>query len=48
LRLELKKHWANGTSAFVLQPLDFIARLVAAIPPPRFHMTRFHGCSKRL
>jgi len=43
LRLQLKRPWADGTSAFVLSPLDFIARLVAAIPPPRFHMTRFHG-----
>jgi len=43
VRLELKKPWADGTSAFVMEPLDFIARLVAAIPPPRFHMTRFHG-----
>ena len=43
LRLELKKPWADGTTAFVFQPLEFIARLVAAIPPPRFHMTRFHG-----
>jgi hypothetical protein len=43
LRLGLKKAWADGTAAFVLWPLDFIARLVAAIPPPRFHMLRFHG-----
>jgi len=26
-----------------MEPLDFIARLVAAIPPPRFHLLRFHG-----
>jgi hypothetical protein len=43
LRLRLKKPWADGTSAFLLEPSDFIARLVAAIPPPRFHMLRFHG-----
>jgi len=43
LRLQLKKSWADGTTAFVFEPLDFIARLVAAIPPPRFHLTRFHG-----
>lgn len=43
VRLQLKKTWADGTSAFGLQPRDFIARLVAAIPPPRLHMTRFHG-----
>lgn len=25
------------------QPLDFIARLAALVPPPRVHLTRFHG-----
>jgi hypothetical protein len=29
--------------AVVLDPLDFIARLCALIPPPRFHMLRYHG-----
>jgi hypothetical protein len=43
VRLELKAPWADGSTAFVLEPLDLIARLVAAIPPPRFHLTRFHG-----
>jgi hypothetical protein len=43
LRLQLKSPWADDSTAFVLHPLDFIARLVAAIPPPRFHLTRFHG-----
>lgn len=27
----------------LLDPLDFIARLVALIPPPRFHLLRYHG-----
>jgi hypothetical protein len=27
----------------VLDPLDFIARLAALVPPPRVHLTRFHG-----
>jgi hypothetical protein len=26
LRLELRKPWADGTTAFVLSPLDFIAK----------------------
>ena len=35
---------STDTRSFVAWiPLDFIARLVATIPPPRFHMTRFHG-----
>ena len=27
----------------MLEPLDFIARLAALVPPPRVHLTRFHG-----
>jgi hypothetical protein len=27
----------------VLEPLDFIARLAALVPPPRVRLTRFHG-----
>ena len=27
----------------MLEPLDFIARLAALVPPPRVHLTRFPG-----
>ena len=27
-----------------LHPLDFLARLAALVPPPRFHMVRYQGC----
>jgi hypothetical protein len=27
----------------IFEPLDFIARLVALVPKPRFNLTRFHG-----
>ena len=43
LQLLLKKPWRDGTTSVVFEPLDFVARLVAAIPPPRAHMFRFHG-----
>jgi hypothetical protein len=43
LRLELKTPWSDGTRAIVLAPLDLISRLCALVPPPRFHLTRFHG-----
>ena len=35
--------WRDGTHAVVLDALNLIARLVALIPPPRFHMLRYHG-----
>lgn len=27
----------------LLEPLDFLARLAALVPPPRAHLTRYHG-----
>jgi hypothetical protein len=27
----------------ILEPLDFLARLAALVPPPRIHVTRYHG-----
>jgi hypothetical protein len=43
LQLSLRKPFRDGTTSVVFEPLDFIARLVAAIPPPRVHTLRFHG-----
>jgi hypothetical protein len=39
----LKKPWRDGTVALVVEPMDLIARVCALIPPPRFHMVRYHG-----
>ena len=43
VRYDMKRVWKNGTKAIVLSPLDLIARLCALVPPPYFHLTRFHG-----
>jgi hypothetical protein len=43
VRYDMKRVWADGTSAIVLDPLDFIARLCALVPPPYFHMVRYNG-----
>lgn len=43
LSYELKTSYKNGTTHVVFEPLDFIARLAALVPKPRFHLTRFHG-----
>jgi Putative transposase/Transposase zinc-binding domain len=42
-RLELKSAWKDGTRAVTYEPMQMIARLVAAIPPPRSHMIRYFG-----
>jgi len=33
----------HGTTHLVIEPLDFMARLAALVPPPRMHLTRYHG-----
>lgn len=43
LRYEMKRPWRDGTYAVVLEPLELMSRLAAMVPPPRFHMIRFHG-----
>ena len=43
VRYRLKTPYRDGTTHLVLEPLDFIARLAALVPPPRQHLTRFHG-----
>jgi hypothetical protein len=43
VRYRFKAAWKDGTHAVLLDPLDFIARLCALIPSPRFHTVRYHG-----
>lgn len=39
----LRHRWRDGTSALVLEPREFMARLAAQVPPPRAHQVRYHG-----
>jgi hypothetical protein len=43
VRYTLKTAYRDGTTHIVLEPLDLMARLAALVPPPRMHLTRFHG-----
>ena len=43
LRYALKHPYANGTTHFLLESLDFIARLAALVPRPRVNLIRYHG-----
>ena len=43
VRYTLKTAYRDGTTHIVLEPLDLLARLAALVPPPRMHLTRFHG-----
>jgi hypothetical protein len=39
VRYTLKTPYRDGTTHIVLEPLDFVARLAALVPPPRMHLT---------
>ena len=43
MRYELKTPYNDGTTHVLFEPLDFISRLVALVPKPRVHLTRYHG-----
>ncbi len=43
LLYQLKKRWRDGTTHVVFEPLEFIAKLAALVPPPRVHPVRYHG-----
>jgi hypothetical protein len=38
-----KRPAPNGNTRLVCSPVDFLAKLVALIPPPRANLTRYHG-----
>ena len=40
----LKKMWSDGTQAIKLSPEELLEKLAALVPPPRSHLTRYHGC----
>jgi len=43
VRYQLKTPWRNGTTHVEFEPVEFIAKLAALVPPPRAHLTRLHG-----
>ena len=40
---ELRAPFKDGTTHFVFDPLVFIERLAALVPPPRMHRLTYHG-----
>jgi hypothetical protein len=43
LLYRLKHSWRDGTQALLFEPLDFLGKLAALIPPARAHQIRYHG-----
>jgi hypothetical protein len=40
---ELRRPWSDGTRQLVFEPLAFLAKLAALVPPPRAHLVTYHG-----
>ena len=43
IRLRLKSPWKDGTESLLFTPSEFIEKLIALVPIPRFHLTRYYG-----
>ena len=43
IRVKLKSKYRDGTESLLLTPSEFLERLVALIPAPKFHTTRYYG-----
>ena len=43
LSFALKTAWSDGTRHLLLSPMELLEKLVALVPPPRFHLLRYHG-----
>ena len=41
--LSLKRPLHDGRTELAFTPIDFLRRLATLIPPPRSHLTRYHG-----
>jgi hypothetical protein len=43
LRYRMKRTFSDGTRELLLEPLELLRRLCTLVPPPRVHVTRYHG-----
>jgi hypothetical protein len=43
LAYRLKRPWSNSATHVIFDPLELLEKLAALVPPPRFHMVRYHG-----
>ena len=43
LLYRLKRRWRDGTTHVVFEPQELMEKLAALVPPPRFHLVRYHG-----
>ena len=40
---DLRHNWSDGTTRVVFEPLTFLEKLAALVPPTRAHQVTYHG-----
>jgi hypothetical protein len=43
LLYRLRHRWRDGTTHVVFEPQELVEKLAALVPPPGFHLVRYHG-----
>lgn len=43
IKLKLKTPWRDGSEFLLFTPTEFLERLLALVPLPKFHLTRYYG-----
>ena len=43
IKLKLKTPWRDGSEFLLFTPTEFLEKLVALVPLPKFHLTRYYG-----
>jgi hypothetical protein len=43
LLYRLRHRWRDGTTHVLFEPAELLEKLAALVPPPRFHLVRYHG-----
>jgi hypothetical protein len=42
LLYRLKRRWKDGATHVIYEPLEFMEKLAALVPPPRFNLIRYY------
>jgi hypothetical protein len=43
IKLKLKTPWRDGSEFLIFTPTEFLEKLLALVPLPKFHLTRYYG-----
>jgi hypothetical protein len=43
IKLKLKTPWRDGSEYLIFSPTEFLEKLLALVPLPKFHLTRYRA-----